>query len=506
MMVARATPAARRLTAIAAALLLCVLPTPSAGAVETSYWDGRAEASVMSFSFLMPEVAIPLTVSGGALQSTAQATATPQGFGTAGLFPVPLASSAGLVIPQVIPVLGTPIPKEIQDSLKGFDFTQTPIYCQATFPPVAEGRDEAFCGGPAQQESGLGFTAATANGHVRTTGDLDRPIETKTLAESRAQEAKIPSLQAEIFGGSSEAVSGLNGDGLPQSQARARIASLKLLGGIVTLGNVVSETKVASDGSAEATAGSTHFTVGSATILGTAVTIGPDGFSLAGQAPPGMDARALAAQVNKVAQISGFSLKLFPAPPLQSEAGRVEAESGGIELSYLTDSPTPARIVQRYGYTRASLQAMSDAFSGGGGLDGGLETPVSTASPQATFDPTNSSVPTLADTTLVGSGGADDSGGFAGGAFGGPLSGGEALTDSLPGMVGTPTPSGVGAATSAVMGNQLLLADMLSPVLPVQRLRHLYLSLLAALCGAAALSRTLRRRSSSPTEPVRPQP
>src|SRR5205823_1888229 len=80
--------------------------------------------------------AYPLRVCGGNLESTAVATSDPRGYSLAGLAPVPAAASIGLVIPNNDPITGTPVPDDVKEALKSFDFSNTPSQCQASYPPV----------------------------------------------------------------------------------------------------------------------------------------------------------------------------------------------------------------------------------------------------------------------------------------------------------------------------------------------------------------------------------
>jgi hypothetical protein len=353
---ARGTSAVRRAGrgAVLAGLVLLVLPTVPAHADVSSLaqYEGRAEGSIMRFSAHMPETGVALTVTGGAFDSTVLANSLPEGLATAGTFPVPAGSSFPLLVPQELP-------EQIRDTLRNIDYTNTPNYCQAVYPPAKPGLDDGTCGGPKQEDPSAPFTAAVANGHARVTGDLNQPLDTRAQAVSRGVDVSIPALQVTVHQAWSEAISGLNSAGVPQSQSRAQTGMIDLLGGKVQLGDILSQTTVVNDGTVADQAARTTFSLGSAMILGVPVHVGEDGFSVATQAMGADSARSLADALNKSANVQGFSMRLFPAPPVTNQNGLLSAESGGIEVSYLADKPVPIFVVQRYGYTSASMSALT---------------------------------------------------------------------------------------------------------------------------------------------------
>jgi hypothetical protein len=462
-----------------------------ARAAEFSFYEGSAQGSVMSFVFHAPQAVFPFSIVGGALESTVQSAATPQAFGVAGIFPVPLASSAGLIVPQVVPILGTPIPEDVRDAFKSFDFTNTPYYCQAAFPPVTEGGDETYCGGPAQRDTALGFTSATANGHVRASGDFEQPLRTRTLAESRAEDASVPGLQATVRKASSRAVSGLNGDGVPQSEARAEIGLVDLLGKAVTLRDLTSDTAVTSDGTTKGTAGSTHLTLGSASVLGIPVVISPEGFTLAGQALPGVTPQSLAEMVNKAAHVQDFSLRLVPAQPVADDKGIISAQSGAVELSYTTGTPTPLRVIQYFGHTRASLNTLAMDAQGPPSTDGvGLSNVGPTATP---FSDSVDSSPQIS-----GPGTSPVGGSIVSNANAAWLNNAMKDVGSTPLLTGSATANGSaretrGGTTRTVAGNQALLRPILAgPALPAHRVQSLYLYFFGFVLAAAIGFRSRR--------------
>jgi hypothetical protein len=393
---ARVRRAAR--TAPVVALTLLLLPAvPARAGGDIAQYDGRAKASVMSFTFHMPEAVFPFIIEGGSFDSTVQATSLPQGVATAGVFPVPASTGFPLLI-------SSKLPQAVQDALRSIDYTNTPVYCQAVWPPAKPGLDEATCGGPQNTSPAANF--ATANGHVKTTGDFEQPLQTQSLAQSRAEDLTIPTLQATVHEASSEAVSGLNSAGVPQSQARADADLVELLDGKVKLRQITSETTVANDGTTAGRSARTAFSLGSATILGVPVHIGQDGFTVATQPVGGDATKSLTEALSKSADINGFSIQLFPAPPVNTENGVLSAGSGGVQISYNTEKPTPAHIVQRFGYTSASVGTLTMASdvdsgitpSGDSTVAGGPTLPAPTAS-----DVDSGIMPSSASTVAAGS-------------------------------------------------------------------------------------------------------
>ena len=331
---------------------------------DLALFDARAVGSIVNFSFHVPEAFFPFQITGGMLESTSRATSSPQAFGTAGLAPVPLATSIGLIIPQFIPGTDIPVPEDVQEAFKSIDFTALPNGCQASFPPVREGNEEAICGGPYQRDSALGFTAAGLNGHVRASGTLDEPFATRTVSVSRGADITVPGLQAKFHQAYSQSVTGLNEARLPQGRAVAEIDSLSILGTLLHLEGIRSETVVATDGTPEGAVVRSTFTVRSASVFGIPVTIGPDGVSVNRQAVPNTEVRTLAARVEGGLAQGGMRVRLVPAPPVEVRGGQVSAQSGALEISYRSQEPTPVDVVQRFAYSRAVVNAVGSVDSG----------------------------------------------------------------------------------------------------------------------------------------------
>ena len=461
------------------ALLLVPMAPARAAAAEISQYEGRAEGSVMRFLAHMPYTGVPLTVTGGAFDSTVVGNSLPEGLATAGSFPVPAGSSFPLLVPQELPA-------QIRDTLRGMDFTNTPNYCQAAYPPAKPGLDEGNCGGPQQGDGSAPFTAAIAHGHAKVTGDLDQPLDTRSLAESQGVDVTIPALQVVVHEAWSEAVSALNSSGVPQGELRAEAGMIDLLGGKVKLGNILSETTVVDDGTAAGQAAKTTFSLGSATVMDVPVHVGEDGFTVASQQLGGDSTKSLTEALNKSAGIQGFSMRLFPAPPVSNQNGLLSAESGGVEISYIAEKPIPAHIIQRYGYTSASVTALSMSSAGDtdsssvatsvaraharGGMAAASEergpTSVATVEPPSGGDgPLATSPPSFDAPSSAGAAGGQGQGGTA------------------PGVV-----TSSAAGEQARLGESLMAAQRLDP----DRLRILYLGL-AVLLIACPVAFRLRR-------------
>jgi len=329
-----------------------------------SLFDAKSQASVESFFFHAPKAVFPFKVEGGFLQSTATATSSPRAFGYAGPAPVPLLTSAGLVIPEQIPGTGVPIPEEVRKGFQSIDYTALPNYCQASFPAATDSGDEAYCGGPAQTQTSLGFNSATVNGHVKTTGSFDNPLATRTDAESRGEDVFVPALQATYHAAYAKAEGGVNGQGLPQASGVAEFQRAQFLGSLVVLENVRSQTIVATDGTEQDTASRSTLTVGNAAVFGVPVIITTDGVTVAQEAAPNSSPKPLTDALNKqMADAHGLTVRLIPAPPVQRTGSEVIAESGSIEIAYDSQDPTPVRVVHRVAYTRAAVNALVESGS-----------------------------------------------------------------------------------------------------------------------------------------------
>jgi hypothetical protein len=467
-----------------AATLLAAAGAPSAGAAGIlSLFEARAAGSVGSFSFFAPEAVFPQTVTGGMLESTGLASSSPRGFGMAGLLPVPVATSVDLLVPEVIPGTDIPIPEDGKAAFKSIDFSALPHSCQASFPSVREGANEAFCGGPYQRDPALGFTAGTLGGHVTARGDLEDPLATSTVSTSRAMDLEIPGLQATIHDGWSQSVTGVNDRGIPQGRGVAEIDSLELLGALVKLEGIRSETIVATDGTEEGTAARSEFVVRGAYIAGVPVILGADGVSINRQAVPNSDPKPLAAAVEAaMANAGGLKIRLVPAPPVVVNGGTVRAQSGAVEISYQSPTPTPMDVIQRFGYSLAVVNAVtsSDDATGEAGTD---LFPAVPAADEGGTAAGSSAVPagsaTPAASLALGEGALSPGETSAAGLSALPSVGAfptlVPADTSVPEPVSAPAPAppDVAARTSRLLGDQSLLVPAVV-TLPANRVERLY--------------------------------
>jgi hypothetical protein len=465
--------------AIVASLMLVglglVMPAARADGPAYATFDARAMGAVDDFFFFAPTLVFPFKIPGGIYESNAQATAGPQGVGTAGTAPVPLATSLGIIIPQTIPVLNIPVPPEVQTALHSIDFTRLPNYCQGAFPGARPSDQHAVCGGPTQPNAGLGFTSDSSDGTVDATGNVDDPMSAKVSSSSHGQSAQVPGLQAVFRNAESTAVAGLNDKGIPEADATATLSGISLLGGAIDLGGMTSTTRVATDGTKAGTVATTSFSVQKATVLGVPVAIGPNGFSLLGKTLIGGDVISqLVSPLEKLLNVQGFKMHLFPASPVQTTGNQVSLASGGVEISYVTGGANQINVINRIGYTQASVNAVANGAS-------------DTTTPP---DTSGSSADNTAGSSGAGSApaGSSSSGGDAGA---GAMSATPTDTGISPSLAAPPSQfgsaKGQAGSVSSSTGNKRLLGPVkVSTVVPT-RLKSLYLGLLLFVVGAAAL-------------------
>jgi hypothetical protein len=96
--------------------------------------------------------------------------------------------------------------------------------------------------------------------------------------------------------------------------------------------------------------------VASASIFGVPIVIDENGFSVSGNnGGNGKSAQDLIAQLNNAMHVQDFTMRMFPATPLQKNGSEVSVGSGGIEFSYRTDA---VHYDGRIGYTQASVVAV----------------------------------------------------------------------------------------------------------------------------------------------------
>jgi hypothetical protein len=465
--------------AAVAALAATAIPGNAKADVPLGYvtFDARAVGGVVTFSTLVPD-AVPLEIAGGSLASTASARLGPQAFASAGILPIAALGSIGIIIPQQVPGVAVPIPEQFRTALGGIDYTKLPQFCQALFPAAAGTSSHGQCGGPAQQDPSLGFTADVLDGKVFASGRSDDDQSGTAHSESHGGTVTIPGVQGVARNFSSSAAAGINSNGVPEADADAQISSASLLGGALKIEGLTSHTKLAYDGTAEGLAGASSFRISGATLLGTPIAIGRDGFQLA-DAPLATesDVADLTAQVEKAINVSGLKIRLLPASPLKRAGSQVSMSSGGIEVSYTQPAPGEVRYTSIYGQSQASLTAV----------------PGGTPSDSASTDNASSGVSdTAAPVDGVASAGMGMGMGMGMGT-GMDLAGAGAVPPTLTQL----SSGGLAGEMTQQAGNPQLFAPigMSAITLPSKDLEHLYFAFVL-LTGFAVILRRWRRVSS----------
>lgn len=335
------------------------------GAVQL--YDARSAAALSQFAFHAPVAVFPFQVTGGFLASTSLAKSSPQGFGTAGLMPVPLLTSLGLVIPKE--VAGVPVPEDVRKAFQSVDYTKMPNGCQSTFPAAVEGGSEASCGGPYQRDPALGTSGGAANGLTRAEGDLEVPLKTRTVSVSRASDWFVPALQAQVGQAVAKSDAGMREVGdRPEAVGTVDISKLTLFGALVVLEGIHSQARAVSDGTEAGTETVSDLKVAKASIGGVPALIGPDGVSVNRQevlkgAPENRE--KLAALENQMrealAKAGDVTIRVAPAPEVKRpRPGQVSVESPSLVVEYDTQQPAELHVTNRIAVTSASLTAIPE--------------------------------------------------------------------------------------------------------------------------------------------------
>jgi len=428
--------------------------TPSG---ELSDFELGGTAGVVDFKFSYPNLVLPYVITGGVLESFSLAAGTGRAQGLAGVMPVPIAMSGALLVPTNAPITGTAIPESVRAALKSIDFTAFPNQCESDYPAVAENGDERYCGGPASEDARLGFTAAMANGHTKSSGNSDDPLASANESTSRGNDVKVPSLQMTIHDGWSKAVTKRNGAGVPESRSETEIDGLTVLTGLIGINGVHSEAVAASDGTPDGVKGTTAFNVREVRVAGIPVVVGRDGVTVNAQSlVPGQSVQQAADAVSQALAKNEVQLRLVPAPPPQQNGAQVSVQSGGIEIIHKGTTVTPADSIYRVGFTSARASAIrtsadgagdalgsgpSEAASGSGATlptdqatvsgSANSESPEPTA---ATVDATDRSFgsSSFGDTSTAGSGGSFDTGSITAPAITGSSEAGAPIETAAP--------------------------------------------------------------------------
>jgi hypothetical protein len=125
-------------------------------------------------------------------------------------------------------------------------------------------------------------------------------------------------------------------DGRIAARSRTRVASVSLLSGLVRLDDIVTDVVAASDGKLASTAGTT--TIGSASVLGVPITVGPDGVAEASD-PLKAALRAVlgsaTGSVNDLLAAAGVRIALAPVDGThQGAQAKVEGAGLRIDLTF----------------------------------------------------------------------------------------------------------------------------------------------------------------------------
>ncbi|MDQ1489318.1 MAG: hypothetical protein QOJ23_1832 [Actinomycetota bacterium] len=370
----RTVKSARRFAAPAGvSLLLALLSPPASADSGVASFNVFGRGALMHLYMSVPEAVLPFTVEGGIFDSYGKIESAPHSFGYAGAVPVPLATSAGIVLPEQIP-------ENVREGIRSVDYKALPNYCQADFPESRDGSGESYCGGPAQPEKSLGVTGAVGNGHVKATGDFDNLGRTSILSESRIAELALPGLQSRILGGATSFRSLVNDEGIPVAEASARIESLSVLGSLVRFDQIESSANVVNDGTEEGSAGKVSLTIARAAVAGIPVQVSSDGVTVS-EPVNGLSPQQATESVNKaLADAGGASIRLLPGSGVQRDGNRLIAQSPSLVIEYNAKTPTPAHVIEEFGLAEINALAQGARPSApvefsSGGTDSGSSAP-----------------------------------------------------------------------------------------------------------------------------------
>src|SRR5204863_9514026 len=101
-------------------------PGRASADVAVTSFNVLGRGALMHFYLSAPEAILPFTVDGGSFESYGAIQSLPHAFGYAGAAPVPLATSAGIALPEQIP-------ENVREGIRSVDLKDFPNYCQADF-------------------------------------------------------------------------------------------------------------------------------------------------------------------------------------------------------------------------------------------------------------------------------------------------------------------------------------------------------------------------------------
>jgi hypothetical protein len=317
---------------------------------------------MLDFQLIYPDV-FAYRLAGGVLESSSQASGTGNAAGVAGPVPIPLLVQAGEVFPTHDPVTGQEVPQDIRRGYQSIDFQSMPNQCRSEYPDIyGQGLSERYCGGPAQRDPAVGFTAALVNGHTFSSGDTDNPLSTRSESTSRGVDVFVPSLQLTVRQAWAQATSGLNSEGLPQARSIVDMDQVSILNGLIRISHLRSEAVAVSDGTESGTRSTTSFRVGDASVAGIPVVIGRDGIRVRDDAVvPGQSIQNVAEQVSQALQAADVNVRLLPPATASKLGSQTAVWTAGIEIVHRGEAVRRSDSFYRLGYVSAAVGATGDS-------------------------------------------------------------------------------------------------------------------------------------------------
>ena len=284
-----------------------------------------------------------------------------------------------------------------------------PNQCKSEYPDLYDqGREDRSCGGPAQEDAKLGYTAGLANGHSRSTGERNDPLKAANESVSRGVDVTVPALQMKIHDGWAQTKTGINPEGVPESRATVDIDSVAILTGLIQLKGIHSEGIAISDGTEAGSKFTSTFSLREAFVAGVPVVIGRDGVSVRSDALlPGKNVQDAAKEVSESLKAADVQLRLIPAPATSKQAGHASSQAQGVEIVHQGATLTPSNSSYRFGFVSASAGATrstgesgsSDAATAGDPSGPAGSTGTGSASGPASTDSQPGTVPTWSGTS-----------------------------------------------------------------------------------------------------------
>lgn len=342
--------------AVAVLVLAFAIPAPATPAVPPpAQFFVRVEA-LAQFSKAGVYSAAPVPLDHGTGRSYVEAKSGPTVIAGAAPVYVPLyETAAGSPTTLVGPFLG-PLGPALQGSQ-----LPSPTYCYAYYPPGPGNPGEAACGGGGPAVVG---DVHASSGRSRADGDPEDPA--RTNGEASVRMAGLSPAAGGSTGLSAGPVASAasarpDRDGRMTAGAAIAIADLSIAG-VFNVGTVRSSVTGALGGRAGSAAFDRTFEVIGAQVLGTPVTVRPDGVHALGQDSPLPDVRPdLDRAVNDALRSAGVTVRLEepPAPVAADDGTDLTVESAALRVSYRDDS-IGAQVDTLFGISRLVMTARSD--------------------------------------------------------------------------------------------------------------------------------------------------